>query len=181
MIQFLCALVEGITLNWIIQYKCTALLCPSYLPLLLLNGLRLINITMGGGVAYQVIGAGNHVQHQDNSPQFGSLCSITNFGSTNIVNAHADLTVKFRDYGSTSGNVLSEKTISLLSALSGNDIAPGKDATISIFIQNWSAQYTEVILPKVIELQRVGSEERETVRLIESQLSGFYLSPFQFK
>ena len=141
---------------------------------------------IGGGIGIGMVstsfppGAPNNNKGPDFPDQIYK-CTFTNFGPQPVVNVEATFTVTFRSVvwrpdgmGSSSG--VSIRTVPAASPRVS--LGTGLQNRYSFFIRNSGSDFVDVVLPKTVRAQAIGTDNWQTATLIPPRLGGFNLQPF---
>jgi hypothetical protein len=103
---------------------------------------------------------------------------ITNFGTVPLFNIHVIAQVQFSEQVPRDNGVIEQRRIASKEfGFSIPQVNPGGSGAVDIYAWNNTRFLAAVHLPKQVELQKLGSSERETVRLLPAQQGVLVLSP----
>jgi hypothetical protein len=103
---------------------------------------------------------------------------ITNFGTVPLFNVHVIAQVQFSEQAPRENGVVEQRRIASKEfGFSIPRVNPGGSGAVDIYVWNTTQFLATVLLPKRVELQKLGSNNRETVRLLPPQHGVLVLSP----
>lgn len=163
---------EGIKnpLDNIIQVDCRTSKWPELVPSYPFYDFQLMASQTDGGYGSTISPPGSKYDLGGDPVNLGTVCRLTNFGSSAILNVETEFTISYREAvkvenGTRSGDVVLAKVIKAPRV----NLGTGDRNIAEFFFRNRSDYWVSIAPPMNARVQAVGSDELQTVRLVPSQ------------